>query len=590
MLVSLVPYEYLGFMVFMKLRNLTGTTNPKGLSTSPAITVLLVYNTMQNLSFRMHSRSLHLNWTPGYPHRAILGLPLCTQNFDPMQSTSSEAQITQSGQAIAINEITCRQLLELFSPMFGPHGSIKALVSGGQQLNLTKDGNSLCRDVQFIHPTSILITRAASSLHSSNGDGAISFVLLCAGTFCEAYKFYSDGTSLPSIINSLQLALKDVTELLQSRVVPLTDENLRKLAFTSLNTKIRNPGFLVDIVLQALLSLSASKGFDTNMIEVIKMEGGDIKDSIFVDGLVLDHSGRHHAMPDSLENVCVMTTNMSLEYEKPEVNAEFCYSSASQRQIMAESERGFILEKARRIAELACELRADGKSLVVINEKGIDLPSLEVLADAGVLALRRAKRRNLERLVGMCGGKIITQVSQISRDNLGFCRTATVRTIDENKYTLLEGTPLKGACTILVRGSTDYERLNSAIRGTINSLAVAIQTKCCVHGGISLYRDIVKCLRKSTGSVHECDAAGYQILANAFENLIKILLKNECKNIHEGLAKVFREDDPDLSVVENIKVVGSVFTNAVVMAVNLLMCDEIIKAGRPINQDKAAVQ
>lgn len=503
-----------------------------------------------------------------------------------MQSTSSEAQITQSGQAIAINEITCRQLLELFSPMFGPHGSIKALVSGGQKLSLTKDGNSLCRDIQFIHPTSILITRAASSLHSSNGDGSICFVLLCSGTFCEAYRFYSDGTSLPVIINSLQLALKDITELLQRRVMPLTDENLRQLAFTSLSTKVRNPGFLVDIVLQALLSLSASKSFDTNMIEVIKMEGGDIKDSIFVDGLVLDHSGRHHAMPTFLENVCVMTTNMSLEYEKPEVNAEFCYSSAAQREAMAESEREFILGKATSIAKLAHELRADGRSLVVVNEKGIDLLSLEVLAEAGVIALRRAKRRNLERLVNMCGGKIITQVSQISRDSLGFCQTVSVRTINENKYTLLEGTPLKGACTILVRGSTDYERLNSAIRGTITSLSVAIQTKCCIYSGIPLYRDIAKCLRKISGSVHESDAVGYQILSNAFENLIKILLKNECKNIHENLARVLKEDMPDHSIVENIKVVGNVLSNAVVMAVNLLMCDEIIKAGRPIKQDK----
>lgn len=507
-----------------------------------------------------------------------------------MQSTSSEAQITQSGQAIAINEITCRQLLELFAPMFGPHGSIKALVSGGKQLRLTKDGSSLCRDVQFIHPTSILITRAASSLHSSNGDGSICFILLCSGTFCEAYRFYSDGTSLPAIINSLQLALKDVTELLQRSAVPLTDENLRQLAFTSLNTKIRNPEFLVDIVLKALLSLSASKSFDTNMIEVIKMEGGDIKDSVFVDGLVLDHSGRHHAMPTFLENVCVMTTNMSLEYEKPEVNAEFCYSSAAQREALAESEREFILEKARRIAEFARELRKDGKSLVVINEKGIDLFSLEVLAGAGVIALRRAKRRNLERLVKMCGGKIITQVSQISRDSLGFCQTVSVKTINESKYTLLEGTPLKGACTILVRGSFDYERMNSAIRGTINSLAVAIQTKCCIYGGIPLYRDIVKCLRKNSGGVHEGDAVGYQILSNAFENLIKILLKNECKSIHEGLVKVLRDDGPDHSVVENIKVVGNVFSNAIIMAVNLLMCDEIIKAGRPIKQDKIGNQ
>jgi len=501
-----------------------------------------------------------------------------------MQSVTSEAQITQSGQAISINSTTCKQMSDLFAPMFGPHGSIKALVSGGQQLNLTKDGSVLCGSIQFIHPTSILITRAAANIYSSNGDGTTAFVLLCSEIFLESYKLYNDGTSLPAIINSLQLALKDVNEFLQKNVIPLSDDNLRKLAFTSLNTKIRNPHKLVDIVIRALTSISSSKNFDTNMVEIIKMDEGDINDSVFIDGLVLDHSGRHYAMPTFLENVCVLVTNMSLEYEKPEVNAEFCYSSADKREQMALAEREFILEKTRKIVDLSKELRKDGKSLLVINEKGIDLFSLEILADAGVLALRRAKRRNLERLVSMCGGSIVTQPSQVSKDNLGYCQKVTVKTIGENKYTLLEGTPFKGSCTILVKGNTDYQRMSSAIKGTLNSLATSVQIKCCTYGGIPLYRNIIKLLRERMVDVHESDSMGYTALSNAFETLIKVLLRNEGKNIHESLVKIFREDGFDSGIVENVKVVGNVISNSLFMAINLLMCDEIIKAGKPIQK------
>lgn len=499
-----------------------------------------------------------------------------------MESTSSEAQVTQSGQAIVINNMCCMQLAELFGPMFGPNGSIKALVSGGQQLNLTKDGSSICRDIQFTHPTSVLITRTATSLHNSNGDGTIVFVLLACGCFNEAYKYYCEGTGIPLIVNSMQLALNDVCEFIKASAVPLTDTSLRQLAFTSLRTKIRKPEFLVDIVLKAMVSLSRSR--DTNMVEVIKMDEGSLEDSLFVDGLVLDHGGRHHAMPTFLENVCVLTTNMSLEYEKPEVNAEFCYSSAQQRDQLARSEREFITAKAKKIAELAATLKDEGKSLILIDEKGIDPYSLEILANAGVLALRRAKRRNLERLINMCGGKLITQVSQLSRENLGFCQKVTVKTINETKYTFLEGTPLKGSCTILLRGDSEFERISKSIKGTIMSLSIAIQTKCCIYGGIGLYRKIVNMLNERSESVHECDTVGYKVVANAFRELIKVLLRNEGKNVNESLTKIFREDEDDKSIVENIKVVNSSITNAVVTTISLLMCDEMILAGKSINQ------
>lgn len=500
-----------------------------------------------------------------------------------MQSTSSEAQVTQSGQAIAINCMTCKQLIDLFSPMFGPNGTFKALVTGSQ-LSMTKDGCTLCKSVQFTHPTSILITRAASSLHASSGDGSTSFILLCCEIFTESYKYFIDGSPLPTIINSLQLALKDCNEFLQNNVVQLTDDNLRSLALCILKTKIRNPEFLVEIVLKALINLSKSDSFDTNMIEIIKMDGGDIKDSIFVDGLVLDHSGRHHLMPTTMENTCVLVTNLSLEYEKPEVNSEFYYSSAQQRADLANSEKEFILSRSKKIAELALELKKEGKTLLLITEKGIDQASLAVLAGAGILGLRRAKRRNLERLIRMCGGNIVAQVNQIKKENLGYCQKVFTKSFGDNQFTILEGTPFKGSCTILVRGNTDYERMSTAIKGTINSLATSIKLKSCIYGGIPLYRNLILHLRELLKKVHEADSVGYSIVSNAFEFLIKVLLKNEGLNIHENLVRIYKELSVDESIVENVKVVGSSISHAIYMAINLLMCDEIIKAGKSIKQ------
>jgi T-complex protein 1 subunit zeta len=55
------------------------------------------------------------------------------------------------------------------------------------------------------------------------------------------------------------------------------------------------------------------------------------------------------------------------------------------------------------------------KSFVLINQKGIDPMSLDMLAKEGILGLRRAKRRNMERLTLACGGFAINSVEELVR-------------------------------------------------------------------------------------------------------------------------------------------------------------------------------
>lgn len=89
-----------------------------------------------------------------------------------------------------------------------------------------------------------------------------------------------------------------------------------------------------------------------------------------------------------------------------EVNSGFFYSSTEQREKLVESERKFTDERVKKIVELknlVCDQEVDSKerrkNFVVINQKGIDPLSLDILAKNGILALRRAKRRNMERCV-----------------------------------------------------------------------------------------------------------------------------------------------------------------------------------------------
>jgi T-complex protein 1 subunit zeta len=175
----------------------------------------------------------------------------------------------------------------------------------------------------------------------------------------------------------------------------------------------------------AVLALhETGKPTDLNMVEIMEMQHRTEADSRLVRGIVLDHGGRHPSMPKALKNAFILTCNVSLEYEKTyvidlmnrfkwyvdfsrEVNAGFFYKNAEERDRLVSSERKFIDERVQKIVELkrkVCSGDDKNKTFVIINQKGIDPLSLDVLAKEGILALRRAKRRNMERLTLACGG------------------------------------------------------------------------------------------------------------------------------------------------------------------------------------------
>ncbi|OQS53505.1 cct6 [Ecytonucleospora hepatopenaei] len=496
-----------------------------------------------------------------------------------MQNTKSEAKYTQEGQALAYSNLTCQQLIELFESCLGPNGSFKALVSGADQMDLTKNGFKLCRDIRYTHPTSIIITRAGKALFERVGDGIISFVLLTSHIFSESFSQYLDGSKISPIINSLQLAVDDVSKFLKENLLPFNDSNLRKLVLSQIGSKIQNGEVLVDIILQTLKHTN-----DLKLVELMKMDIGDLKDSEFVPGLVLDHGIRHAEMPTNLTNCVILTTNMSLEYEKPEINAEFVYKNIEDRERLAKFENKLIIEKTEKIVELANEMRKQGKHLVVISEKGIDLQSLEILAKGKVLALRRCKKRNLERLVNICGGRVVTQVHQLKKENLGFCNSVNVKKVGEDQFTFVEGVPLKGASTILIKGNVDFSRIQQTIQGTLRSVMLAINEKCVIRGGKQLYCDLIKLMKQKAKEVNHVDSLGYGIIAKVFEKMCKTLIKNEGKPAQETFAYLMQKGDSEI-VIDNASVLGNVLTNSIFTSASLLMCDEMILAGKKMSEE-----
>ena len=214
------------------------------------------------------------------------------------------------------------------------------------------------------------------------------------------------------------------------------------MARTSLSTKLNaslaeqlTPS-IVDAVL-AIYNPPAKP--DLHMVEIMKMQHRTASDTQLLRGLALDHGARHPDMPKKVENAFILTLNVSLEYEKSEVNSGFFYSNADQREKLVESERRFVDDKLRKIIELKKEVCENDpkKGFVIVNQKGIDPLSLDVLVKNGIFALRRAKRRNMERLQLICGGTAQNSVDDLNEDVLGWAGLVYEHQLGEEKYTFI---------------------------------------------------------------------------------------------------------------------------------------------------------
>ena len=268
------------------------------------------------------------------------------------------------------------------------------------------------------------------------------------------------------VTEGFEIAKKIALETLESQKIVITDEErkdiLTKISSTSLHTKVHSKiaKNLTDICVEAVLAIKpeeANRDIDLHMIEIMEMQHRSENETNLVKGLVLDHGGRHPDMPKRLENCYILTCNVSLEYEKTEVNSGFFYKSAGEREKLVAAERKFIEDRVKKVIEFKKKV-CDGtdKTFVLINQKGIDPLSLDALAKEGILALRRAKRRNMERMTLACGGQAVNTLDELDESSLGYAGVVYEHVLGENKFTFVEECRNPRSVTILLRGSNKH--------------------------------------------------------------------------------------------------------------------------------------
>jgi T-complex protein 1 subunit zeta len=296
-----------------------------------------------------------------------------------------------------------------------------------------------------------MIARAATAQDEITGDGTTSVVLMVGELLKQADRYISEGLHPRVITDGYEIAKAEALKFLdQFKLNKEVDrELLISVARTSLSTKLDSSlaeQLTPDIVDAVLAIYQPNVKPDLHMVEIMTMQHRTAADTQLIRGLALDHGARHPDMPKRVENAHILTLNVSLEYEKSEINSGFYYSSAEQREKLVESERRFVDEKLRKIVELKKEVCGNDpkKGFVIVNQKGIDPLSLDVLVKNGIFALRRAKRRNMERLQLICGGTAQNSVDDLTPDVLGWAGNVYEHQLGEEKYTfIVSGTLLQ---------------------------------------------------------------------------------------------------------------------------------------------------
>ena len=382
-------------------------------------------------------------------------------------------------------------------------------------------------------------------------------------------------------------------------------ERLVCVARSSLRTKIANniADQMAEAVVDAVKTIKRpNETLDLHMVEILHMRHKLVNDTKMIRGIVMDHGARHADMPKRLENCHILTCNVSLEYEKSEVNAGFFYSNSDQRDSLVESERKFTDEKVKKIIELKRKVctEENKKSFVVLNQKGIDPPSLEMLAREGIIALRRVKRRNMERLPLAIGGTAVNSVEDLEESDLGYAELVYEQTLEDDKFTYIEGVKNAHSCTILCKGSNEHgiAQMKDAIRDGLRSVANAVEDEAVVPGAGAFELAAHVHLQEFKKKVMGKPRLGVQIFANALLIIPKTLLENSGLDVQDKLLRVVGEreakniavgvsvttGDPIDPTVEgiwdNYSVKRQIMGLAPILAEQLLLVDEVIRAGK----------
>lgn len=398
-----------------------------------------------------------------------------------------ESALQQKGKDAQQNNIAAAKLVaQLVRSSLGPRGLDKMLVDSLGDVTITNDGATILKEIDVQHPAAKMMVEISKTVDNEVGDGTTSSVIFGGALLARAEDLLNKDVHASTIIDGYQAAADKTLEIysqLAKTIQPDDRASLLKIATTSMQSKLisEDSDSLSKIIVDAVLSIATKTGdnyyVDLENIKVEKKAGGSIDDTQIVKGIVLDKEIVHSGMPTKIEKAKIALVNSALEIEKTELSAEIKITDPTQMQMF--------LEEENRMLKIMVDKLHDVGANVLICQKGIDDISQHYLAKYGIMAVRRVKESDMIKLSKATGGRVISNLDDLSENDLGFADLAQQKKVESDKWVFIEGCKHPQSVTLLIRGGTQrvIDEVDRSIHDSLMVVKDVIEKPAIVAGG-----------------------------------------------------------------------------------------------------------
>jgi len=502
------------------------------------------------------------------------------------------------------NIAAAKAIAEAVRSTLGPKGMDKMLVDSMGDVVITNDGVTILKEVEVEHPAAKMIVEIAKTQDSECGDGTTTAVILAGELLKNAEELLEKGVHPTAISNGYRKASEESLKLLEkiSRPISKNDTStLKSIAITSMTGKSseNSADFLADLTVKAIKMVSEKNGkqvsVDRDNIKIQKKQGVAISDTELVSGIIMDKEPVHSGMPTKVSKAKVALIDAPLEIKKTEIESKIQINDPSQIQAFLDQEEASIKKMVDQINKT--------KANVLICQKGIDDLAQHYLAKYGIMAIRRAKKSDIEALAKATGGRIVSNLEAISSDDLGFAGLVEVRKVGDDDMTFVTDCKNPKAVSILVRGGSEHvvDEIERNLDDAIGVVALVVKDGKIVTGGGAVEIELALKLRKYAPRVGGREQMAFESFANAVEVVPSTLAENagldvidtlmglrkahtqKGRNPHAGLdaysGKVVNMKSRN--VVEPLRVKTQALTSATDVATMILRIDDVIASKQP---------
>ena len=441
-----------------------------------------------------------------------------------------ESALQQKGRDAQKNNIAAAKLVaELVKTSLGPRGLDKMLVDSLGDVTITNDGATILKEIDTQHPAAKMMVEVSKTIDTEVGDGTTSSVVFAGALLEKAEKLLEKDVHSTVIIDGYQAASEKALELLAKlakTIKPDDRESLIKIAKTSMQSKLVSDDSapLSKLVVDAILKIVEKDGdkhsVDLDNLKVEKKAGGSIDDTSLINGIVLDKEIVHSGMPTKVEKAKIALVNAALEVEKTEMSAEIRISDPTQMQQFLEEENKMLKSMVDKIHNIGAN--------VLICQKGIDDISQHYLSKHGVLAVRRVKESDMTKLAKATGGRISTNLDDISADDLGSAEIVQQKKVESDKWVFIEGCKNPRSVTVLIRGGSQrvVDEVDRSIHDALMVVKDVVEKPSIVAGGGSPEAYLAGELNEWSSSSEGREQLAIKQYAEAFESIPLTIAEN----------------------------------------------------------------